>query len=96
MGIFPSAAAALRLRGMILVEQNDEWAIRRSYFGLASMEFRKTNSKPCSMPSRDYGDGGLCLAVMLDGENRRTRVLEHHYGVQLKRVQQRKPTPAYW
>jgi len=37
VGIFPNAAAALRLIVMLLVEQNDEWAVGRRYFSLESM-----------------------------------------------------------
>jgi transposase-like protein len=41
VGIFPNAASALRLIGMVLVEQNDEWAVGRRYFSLESMDALK-------------------------------------------------------
>lgn len=41
VGIFPNSASVLRLVGMILVEQNDEWAVGRRYFSLQSMELLK-------------------------------------------------------
>jgi putative transposase len=37
VGIFPNATSALRLVTMLLVEQNDEWAVNRRYFSLESM-----------------------------------------------------------
>ena len=37
VGIFPSDASALRLITMLLVEQNDEWAVGRRYFSLESL-----------------------------------------------------------
>lgn len=37
VGIFPNDAALMRLVGMLLIEQNDEWAVGRRYFSLASM-----------------------------------------------------------
>lgn len=37
VGIFPNASAALRLVGMLLVEQNDEWLVGRRYLSLRSM-----------------------------------------------------------
>ncbi len=42
VGIFPHPASALRLVTMLLVEQNDEWAVNRRYFSLESMELLKT------------------------------------------------------
>jgi len=37
VGIFPDAAAALRLVGSVLIEINDEWQAGRRYFSLESM-----------------------------------------------------------
>ena len=37
VGIFPSNKAVLRLLGMILVEQDDEWKVGRRYFSASSM-----------------------------------------------------------
>lgn len=41
VGIFPNPASALRLVTMLLVEQNDEWAVNKRYFSLESMESLK-------------------------------------------------------
>lgn len=41
VGIFPNPKSALRLIGMLLVEQNDEWMVNRRYFSLESMELIK-------------------------------------------------------
>lgn len=37
VGIFPNDASIVRLVGMLLIEQNDEWAVGRRYFSLNSM-----------------------------------------------------------
>lgn len=37
VGIFPNDAALLRLIGMALIEQDDEWRVGRRYFSLESM-----------------------------------------------------------
>jgi transposase-like protein len=38
VGIFPNCASAVRLVTMLLVEQNDDWAVNRRYFSLESMQ----------------------------------------------------------
>ena len=47
VGIFPNDAALLRLAGMLLLEQNDEWLVSRRYLSEASMaELTTTNPTP--------------------------------------------------
>lgn len=50
IGIFPNPASALRLVTMLLIEQNDEWAVNKRYFSLESMALMKS-SPPTPMPS---------------------------------------------
>ena len=38
VGIFPNDAALLRLSGMLLIEQNDEWLVTRRYLSQESLE----------------------------------------------------------
>lgn len=49
VGIFPNDRAILRLVTMLLVEQNDEWAVGRRYFSIASMALLK--EQPPSTPA---------------------------------------------
>lgn len=44
VGIFPTDASTLRLIGMLLVEQNDEWAVGRRYFSISSMKLLNQSS----------------------------------------------------
>ena len=37
VGIFPNDAALLRLAGMLLIEQNDEWLVARRYLWQESL-----------------------------------------------------------
>lgn len=46
VGIFPNPASALRLVTMLLIEQNDEWAVNKRYFSLESMESLKRPEAP--------------------------------------------------
>jgi transposase-like protein len=45
VGIFPTNNSALRLIGMVLMEQNDEWLVGRRYFSLESMAQLKQTDK---------------------------------------------------
>jgi transposase-like protein len=45
VGIFPNDAALLRLAGMLLIEQNDEWLVARRYLSQESLAL-VLNDKP--------------------------------------------------
>lgn len=51
VGIFPNAPSALRLVTMLLIEQNDEWAVSRRYFSLESMQLLKPPAEATKEPA---------------------------------------------
>jgi transposase-like protein len=52
VGIFPNTPSALRLVSMLLVEQNDDWAVNRRYFSLESMHLLKMPAAPEEPPEQ--------------------------------------------
>jgi putative transposase len=51
VGIFPNDAALLRLAGMLLIEQNDEWLVGRRYLSESSLALLLTDHHdPATIP----------------------------------------------
>lgn len=48
VGIFPNDAALIRLAGMLLIEQNDEWLVARRYLSQESLAQVLTDTDPSS------------------------------------------------
>jgi putative transposase len=46
VGIFPNDAALLRLAGMLLIEQNDEWLVGRRYLSETSLALVVASDHP--------------------------------------------------
>jgi putative transposase len=55
VGIFPNDAALLRLAGMLLLEQNDEWLVGRRYLSETSLALVLAAGHPD--PSATTGNG---------------------------------------
>ena len=53
VGIFPNDAALLRLAGMLLLEQNDEWLVGRRYLSETSMTLVLATPDPASNPHQE-------------------------------------------
>jgi putative transposase len=51
VGIFPNDAALLRLAGMLLIEQNDEWLVGRRYLSETSMALVLANTAARRSPA---------------------------------------------
>ncbi len=53
VGVFPNEAAAVRLVGAVLLEQNDEWAVCRRYMPLEALaEFGDAGvAEPAALPA---------------------------------------------
>ena len=53
VGIFPNDATLLRLAGMLLLEQNDEWLVGRRYLSETSMTLVLVTPDPASNPHQE-------------------------------------------
>jgi transposase-like protein len=63
VGIFPNRAAVLRLVGMVLAEQNDEWAVGRRYLADESLRLVTAHDAPSiPLPGKET-TGQLPIAV---------------------------------
>ena len=52
VGIFPTRRSLLRLVGMLLAEQDDEWAVGRNYFSAESMDLIDNPPSTEEVPAR--------------------------------------------
>jgi hypothetical protein len=54
VGIFPNDAALLRLAGMPLIEQNDEWLVGRRYLSESSLALVITSAGQANQSRPDH------------------------------------------
>ena len=71
VGIFPNDAALLRLAGMLLIEQNDEWLVGRRYLSEASMALVLAHEAQAQAQPQPAGDRDHDAATQANALNRK-------------------------
>ena len=88
VGIFPDNAALLRLAGMLLIEQNDEWLVQRRYLS-------ETSAQGCGLDGT-YDPEQRSINRYISGGDRAQRCLSRgplHDGLELHHTQRLDSTP---
>ncbi len=80
VGIFPNEDAITRLVGAILLEQNDEWAVRRARYNYMTLE---TIAPLSEDPIFKLPPGSLTISAKLAGERQTDAALTPQPGTRL-------------